>query len=264
MECERALERSADADSLQACLNFIRSLSHVPTFHDDVVSCEKEFNQTTQAQRVALISDFLKYVLAREDAMTSRADVMSDIAALISSTQHGLGRVKSIVADLKTFSRLDDGPPGSFNIDDGIASTLAMIDHLARDKSIILTHKRGLTSNYTCQGARLNQVILNLTTNAISATESGGRVIVETRETPRGPLMQVSDTGSGIAPEHRDRIFEPFFTTKPRGEGTGLGLSISLQIVEDHRGTLSLESTPGAGSTMTIQLPPREPSTSGP
>jgi len=104
---------------------------------------------------------------------------------------------------------------------------------------------------------QLQQVILNLLTNAMDATPSGGRVEVATRTlADRGEVViEVRDSGHGIAPEHRQQIFDPFFSTKAPGRGSGLGLFISSQIVRDHKGAIEVESGPGRGSTFRVVLP---------
>jgi len=101
--------------------------------------------------------------------------------------------------------------------------------------------------------------MMNLLTNAIDACDEGGTVTVRTRAEDRGVRIEVADTGCGIEPEHRDRIFDPFFTTKPVGQGTGLGLSISYGIIQDHGGTIEVESTVGKGTCFIIHLPLRPP-----
>jgi signal transduction histidine kinase len=102
----------------------------------------------------------------------------------------------------------------------------------------------------------LQQVVLNLLTNARDALEKGGKIAVGTSVVagrPGGARLTVRDTGSGIPPEHLPRIFDPFFTTK--SEGTGLGLSISYGIVRDHQGTVDVQSRPGQGTTFTLTFP---------
>ena len=109
---------------------------------------------------------------------------------------------------------------------------------------------------------QLQQVLLNLLVNALDATPPGGRVAIEgaAREVKGRPgvAIAVSDTGPGIAAEHRGRIFDPFFTTKPPGRGTGLGLAICRDIVREHGGTLTVESAEGRGATFTVWLPAHE------
>jgi len=106
---------------------------------------------------------------------------------------------------------------------------------------------------------RLGQVFLNLIVNAAHAIPEGKpaehRIEIAIRNTGTAAVIDVIDTGSGIAPEHLDRIFDPFFTTQDVGTGTGLGLAISREIITGHRGTLTARSTVGVGTTMTVTLP---------
>ena len=97
----------------------------------------------------------------------------------------------------------------------------------------------------TCHAARINQVVMNLLSNAIDACAPGGTVTVRTGAENGQVQIDVIDNGHGINPKIRERIFDPFFTTKPIGKGTGLGLSISYGIIQDHGGTIEVDSTPG-------------------
>jgi signal transduction histidine kinase len=112
---------------------------------------------------------------------------------------------------------------------------------------------------------QLTQVFINLITNAADAMSSGGRLTVRTevRRIQDVPYVsaRVTDTGTGIAAEHREKIFESFFTTKPEGKGTGLGLAVTRDIVKNHEGTIEVESEPGRGTTMTVNLPLAVPGT---
>jgi two-component system NtrC family sensor kinase len=102
---------------------------------------------------------------------------------------------------------------------------------------------------------QLQQVFLNLSLNACEAMPGGGRLTIASRSEAGKVLVTMSDSGCGIKKEHFDKIFEPFFTTKPVGKGTGLGLSVSYGIVQQHGGTLEVESDEGKGATFTILLP---------
>jgi signal transduction histidine kinase len=106
---------------------------------------------------------------------------------------------------------------------------------------------------------QLQQVVLNLLTNAIDASPPGGAIAVTTRQEDGEIEVAIRDGGPGIPPDHLKRIFEPFFSTKPPGKGTGLGLFIATQIVRDHRGRLEVDSAPGAGTTFRLVLPVRPP-----
>jgi two-component system NtrC family sensor kinase len=102
---------------------------------------------------------------------------------------------------------------------------------------------------------QMEQVLLNLLLNALDAMPAGGDLRATMRREGPEVVIQVSDTGRGIDPEALDRVFDPFFTTKPLGKGTGLGLSICYGTVKEHGGTITVRSTPGAGTTFTIRLP---------
>ena len=108
---------------------------------------------------------------------------------------------------------------------------------------------------------QLQQVLLNLSLNACEAMPTGGTLLIRTRSEERGVIVTLADTGCGIKPEYLEHVFEPFFTTKPVGKGTGLGLSVSYGIVQQHGGTIELDSEPGRGTTFTLVFPAlgREP-----
>ncbi len=111
-------------------------------------------------------------------------------------------------------------------------------------------------THIACYPAKLNQVVLNLLSNAIDASPEGATVTLRTRADAEGGVaIEVIDTGEGIDPSIRDKIFDPFFTTKPVGKGTGLGLSIAYGIVQLHGGHISFESQPGKGTRFTVHLP---------
>jgi two-component system NtrC family sensor kinase len=102
---------------------------------------------------------------------------------------------------------------------------------------------------------QLQQVFLNIMLNAYQAMPNGGQLRIASRADGKEVQVIFADTGSGISQENLKRIFDPFFTTKEVGEGTGLGLSISYGIIEQHGGTIEVESEPGTGSTFTVKLP---------
>jgi signal transduction histidine kinase len=160
---------------------------------------------------------------------------------------------------LRLFAHLDEGDVNDADLNDGIESTAAIIVGHARKKSITMTMDLSPLPPVTCNAARVNQVVMNLLTNAIDACDEGGTVTIRTMPDPEieGVRLEVSDTGCGIDPSVRDRIFDPFFTTKPVGQGTGLGLSISYGIVKEHSGTIEVESNPGEGTRFLVRLPLR-------
>jgi signal transduction histidine kinase len=137
---------------------------------------------------------------------------------------------------------------------------LPLLHHTARQQGVDLTAEPDPDAPVVlADSAQLQQVLINLVLNAVEATPPGGRVTVRVERAKHqgrgGASVAVSDTGSGITPEHLPRLFEPFFTTKPRGQGTGLGLPICRDIVQAHGGDISIETTVGAGTTVTVWIP---------
>jgi PAS domain S-box-containing protein len=194
------------------------------------------------------------------DEMSAQLDLdytLDNLPRLIERTRDGLRRIERIVKDLRLFARVDEGDWNEVDLNPGIESSVNMVQGYARKKGVRLTTDLGPLPPVRCRGARVHQVVVNLLMNAIDACAPEGSVTVRTRPVPATQQVQIDvvDTGSGIDPAIRERIFDPFFTTKPIGEGTGLGLSISYGIVEEHHGTIDVQSTPGAGSCFTVRLP---------
>jgi two-component system, NtrC family, sensor kinase len=189
-----------------------------------------------------------------------RADLdytLGNLPRLLERTRDGLGRIQQIVRDLRVFARLDEGILNEVDLNEGVSSTITIVQGHAKKKRVQIEKDLGELPAMTCYGAKLNQVVMNLVMNAIDACPEGGTVTVRTQAEDDGVRLDVIDTGTGIPPEIRERIFDPFFTTKPVGVGTGLGLSISYGIVQDHGGKIEVESTPGEGSRFTVRLPTR-------
>jgi signal transduction histidine kinase len=116
--------------------------------------------------------------------------------------------------------------------------------------------RSGLTSaELVADGDQLEQVLLNLLSNAVDAMPRGGRIRIRLEREAGRVVLEIADEGCGIAPEILDRIFDPFFSTKDIGKGTGLGLAISYGIIKDHGGDILVRSQPGQGTTFTILLP---------
>jgi signal transduction histidine kinase len=186
--------------------------------------------------------------------------VLKDLEGLIGECQEGAERVKKIVQELKTFSRLDESERQQANLNGGLESTLKMVWNELKYKAELATDFGDIPA-ITCNPGQLNQVFMNLLVNAAQAIESHGTIGVKTRSDENYVYVTISDSGHGIAPENLPRIFEPFYTTKEVGKGTGLGLSIAYDIVKQHNGEIRVESEPGTGTAFTLILPvdPAEP-----
>jgi signal transduction histidine kinase len=145
-------------------------------------------------------------------------------------------------------------------LNEGVEATLRIVMPLKKPE-VNIDVRLGNIPRVECNLGKINQVILNLVSNAVQAMKGGGNIVVSTHPKDDGVELRVRDDGPGIPLEIQKRIFDPFFTTKPVGEGTGLGLSISRRIVESHHGTLTFVSQPGKGTEFLLWLPVRQPST---
>jgi signal transduction histidine kinase len=185
--------------------------------------------------------------------------VLEELQALVKDGLHGIGQISEIVGNLKNFSRLDRSKIAAFNVNEGLDSTLAIARHEL--KHHVVKKNYGNIPAITCSPSQINQVFLNLITNAAQAMEQRqGEIRITTRRQGAGHVaVEVADTGKGIPPEVLPKIFDPFFTTKEVGKGTGLGLSIVYKIVEQHGGTISVDSTVGVGTRFTVVLPLQPP-----
>jgi two-component system NtrC family sensor kinase len=175
----------------------------------------------------------------------------------IAEIEHAAVRCKKIVADLLDFSRASSGKEKQW-VDVNLLIEKIVPFIKAEIKSYNVELQLNLAKNLPAvygDANRLQQVFLNLLTNACQSMEKGGKLSVATHADKINVNVEVGDTGCGIVPDHMFKIFDPFFTTKQPGKGTGLGLSISYRIVKEHDGTIEVESDPGRGSVFTVCLP---------
>lgn len=197
-----------------------------------------------------------------------------DLAKILQSMKIGTERICTIVLSLRNFSRLDEAELKAVEIHQGIDSTLVILQHrlqaTADRPQIQVIKEYGQLPLIECDAGSLNQVFMNLLSNAVDALEESnqGRLFqdisanpnviwIQTRQLDINQVMiMISDNGIGISKEIRSKLFDPFFTTKPVGKGTGLGLFMSYQIVtEKHGGNLSCDSTIGQGTKFLIKIP---------
>jgi PAS domain S-box-containing protein len=182
------------------------------------------------------------------------AYLVEDVTKLIEESVEGVQRVSQIVLDLKNFSRTGDVAAQAADLQSGIESTINVVWNQLKYKVDVVREYAPLPL-VSCVTSQINQVVLNLLTNAEQAIEGRGTITVRTGVQADKVWFEVQDTGCGIALDKQERIFEPFYTSKPVGQGTGLGLSISFGIVQRHGGSITVQSAPGAGSTFRVTLP---------
>jgi len=180
--------------------------------------------------------------------------IVKDLEDLVRESLEGAERVRSIVADLKSFSRVDESEFKQADINECLRSTINMAWNEIKYKAT-LKKELGEIPRTRCYPQQLNQVFMNLLVNASHAIEQQGIITVRSWEEDGYISVTVADTGQGIPEENLSRIFEPFFTTKEVGKGTGLGLSITYDIVKKHNGEITVRSEPGKGTTFTVRIP---------
>ncbi len=196
---------------------------------------------------------------AEVDRVKQRIDyhnIMGDLDSILTDCHVGAERIRDVVNNLRLFSRLDEAEIKRVDLNEGIEATVRLLSSYYKSGRIVLRRDYGELPPINCYAAQLNQVWMNLLVNAAQAIgDADGEVRVVTRHQDGNVHVSITDTGGGIAPENLKKVFDPFFTTKPVGEGTGLGLSISHGIIEQHGGTISVDTIPGNGTRFTITLP---------
>jgi signal transduction histidine kinase len=218
--------------------------------------CLSQLSQVLSAyERVPLSSEFASEIEAIKREV--RFDgLLSEFQSIVEDCQEGARRIRDIVSNLRTFSRLDEAEIKRVDIHTGIDATVRLLSQYYNSSHLTLIREYSQIPLVECFAGQLNQVWMNLLSNAAQAIgQERGEVRIETSVGADSVIVRISDTGQGIAPEHLDKIFDPFFSTKSVGEGTGLGLSISYGIIASHGGSISVESELGKGTTFTTVIP---------
>ncbi|MGE5624398.1 MAG: ATP-binding protein [Bacillota bacterium] len=212
------------------------------------------------------IADVLLSPTSTQEELQARLDVLQglrrdsslpetdDLQRLFTDTRFGIDQISELVMNLKNFSRLDRAAADDVDINECLDSAVMLARNVLKNR-VQVVRQYGALPRIRCLPSQLNQVFLNLLTNAAQAIEDQGRILLKTESKEGWLKITVQDTGKGIPPEVLPRIFDPFFTTKPVGQGTGLGLSISYQIVQQHGGDIRVTSQPGKGTRFTVRLP---------
>ena len=179
---------------------------------------------------------------------------LQEIQDLLRGIEEGASRTSEIVKGLRNFSRLDQNVIKKADITEGIESTLTLLHNAYKDR--IAIHKDfGAIPLVECLPGQINQVFMNILSNAIQAIPQKGEIFIKTWEGNNTVHISIRDTGSGMSESTKKKVFDPFFTTKEVGKGTGLGMSISYGIIKKHNGAIAVTSAAGEGTTFDITLP---------
>jgi two-component system NtrC family sensor kinase len=198
-----------------------------------------------------------EFIVKLEDAREKGGDtekIREAIGKLLSRSREGTERVKQIVMDLRSFSRMDQAELQEVDLHEEIDRTLALMEPRLKN-GIQVVRDYGELPQVRCYPGQLNQVFLNLLMNACDVVEGGGTITIHSERTDQGVRLDFHDDGPGIPADAQSRVFDPFFTTKPVGKGTGLGLSLSHGIIDRHGGRIHIDSEPGQGTSFIIDQP---------
>jgi two-component system NtrC family sensor kinase len=185
-----------------------------------------------------------------------------EISHLLKGINEGASRTAEIVKSLRIFSRLDEDDLKLADINEGLESTITIVNNLL--SKIKVTKHLNKLPLVNCYPGKLNQVFLNVISNGLFAInqkfseEEGGELTVETTLSGENVIIKITDNGTGMTEQTKHKMFEPFFTTKDVGQGTGLGMSIAFNTVQKHNGNINVDTILGEGSTFTLTIPINE------
>lgn len=210
-------------------------------------------------QKVLALESFdeiKKYAKVLQEDEDFLSEIQDSSKELLEDVRYGIVRITEIVNGLRSFSRHDEAEIKETDVNESFDSALLILKNKYKNKTEIVKEMDESLPQIQCFPGQLNQVFVNLINNAIDAIEEGGEIKIKTINLDDQSIeIRISDNGSGMPDDIKDKIFDPFFTTKEVGKGTGLGLSISHGIIEKHQGKIRVESKMGVGTTFIINLP---------
>ena len=216
----------------------------------DIVECINRYESVIRENKLEELFSGVQQFKNKTDIAFS----MKEIQDLLRGIEEGANRTSEIVKGLRNFSRLDQNVVKKANLNEGIESTLTLLHTVYKDR-IEIIKDYGDIPEVECLPGQINQVLMNILSNAIQAIAEKGEIFIKTREEKSAVKISIRDTGGGMSDETKQKIFDPFFTTKEVGKGTGLGLSISYGIIEKHQGKIEVNSVQGKGTEFIITLP---------
>jgi signal transduction histidine kinase len=235
---------TSNATVVQDCLNSVKSFFDIA---ENMIAAVAARNNVKEVVTRGLLD-------MRNMLSEGMRDDVEEAQDLIQDSIEGLEEMTELAQSLKDFSRLDRAKHGEFNVNEGLDKTLLIAKNRIKNKVTVHKHY-GDVPLIHCSPSQINQVFLNLITNAADAIESNGELVLRTWREVDKVCISFGDSGIGIPQDLLAKIRDPFFTTKEVGKGTGLGLSIVDQIVTAHHGELIFQSEPDRGTVVTVKLP---------
>lgn len=202
------------------------------------------------------LDEIKKYAAVLREDEDFLHEIQDASKELLDDVRYGILRITEIVNGLRSFSRHDEAEIKETDLNESFDSALLILKNKYKNKTEIVKEMDESLPQIQCFPGQLNQVFVNLINNAIDAIDENGVITIKTLNLDDQSIeIRISDNGSGMPEDIKDKIFDPFFTTKEIGKGTGLGLSISHGIIEKHQGKIRVESKMGVGTTFVINLP---------
>ncbi|TCC94740.1 sensor histidine kinase [Pedobacter hiemivivus] len=238
-------------------INFVTS--NIKPLQLDIDDLKEIINRYEQIDYSLDVVEQIKEI----DAFKNQIDlafINNEIESLLTGISDGAKRTAEIIRSLRNFSRLDEDDLKPIDLNEGLQSTLVLVKNTMPD-NLKVYREFGNLPKIECLPGKINQVFMNLISNAIQAIKSNGKdrkeeqLTIKTWYEDAGVKISIKDTGTGMTDEVKHKIFEPFFTTKEVGEGTGLGLSIVFSIIEKHKGHIDVISEVDKGTEFIITLP---------
>lgn len=183
-----------------------------------------------------------------------KGEVINETQELLEDSTYGLNEISQLVSSLKDYGSIDQSEMKSINLNRNLDTTLDMSKSLIKNRELV----RNYTDIKNIKGmpSQLNQVFMNVITNAIQATDDNtGKIIISTDSDEDNVIIEIEDNGIGMREEEVKHVFDPFFTTKDVGQGVGLGMAVAYKIIKSHGGEIIVESQPSNGTKVIIKLP---------
>ncbi len=238
---------NSNIDTVQLNVNDMGDIfSKLEALHKEATSSQRDNKQLSRL----LTSTLKTYKTIQSD------ELFDESQQLLDDSSHGLNEISKLVMSLKDFARLDRQSTDQIDIHSCIDSSLTIATNHIRENNVSINKEFATLPNIVCTPSKLNQLFLNIITNASQAMkDGGGELSIKTQLKDENIIIIFTDQGVGMDEETSQKMFDPFFTSKPIGEGTGLGMSIAYKIVDAHKGKIQVKSKLGVGTSIAIQLP---------